>query len=139
MNYTVNLETANEEFEKICDSWEIDIDKGSMDDDEKIDFKGIKNKIIKAIRLGRLIYNDDGTMTYTVSKNSEKHIGKELLIKRPTGSSLTAMDQFSDQAGMHKAYAVLAHMIKQPLQFLKNLDGLDLKPLLAFSQLFLAD
>ena len=139
MNYTINLETANEEFEKICDSWEIDIDEVSMDHEEKVDIKGIKAKIIKAIRLGRLVYNDNEIMTYIVSNKSDDLGGKELTIKRPKGKALTAMDQFKEQAGVTKGYAFLASMISQPIQFLNNLDGIDVKPLLALSTLFLSD
>lgn len=139
MDYKIPLDVANDEFKKICESWEIDIDIDGMDADEKVDFKGIKAKIIKTIRLGRLVFNDDQTMTYTVSNKSDELGGKELTIKRPKGKALTAMDQFKEQAGVTKGYAFLASMISQPIQFLNNLDGIDVKPLLALSTLFLAD
>ena len=110
-----------------------------MEEEEKVDFKGIKAKIIKAVRLGRLVYKGDGTMTYIVSKYSGELAEKELIIKRPKGSGLSAMDQFKEKAGVHKTFAVLASMISQPVQFLNNIDGIDLKPLLAISTLFLAE
>ena len=139
MEYKIDYKTAEEEFEKICEAWEIDIDINSMEEEEKVDFKGIKAKIIKAVRLGRLVYKGDGTMTYIVSKYSGELAEKELIIKRPKGSGLSAMDQFKEKAGVHKTFAVLASMISQPVQFLNNIDGIDLKPLLAISTLFLAE
>jgi len=140
MNYKIDTETAIIEFEKICESWEIDIDENEMDSNEKIDFSGIKKKIVKAIKLGRLVYNGDGTMTYTISGDlSGALIGRELTIKKPMGDSYTGMDDYKEQASMHKTYAVLSSMISFPVASINKLDGTDLKPLLAISTLFLAD
>jgi hypothetical protein len=140
MNYKIDFKIAEEEFYKICESWEIDTDTKGMTSDEIVDFNGLKRKIIKAIRLGRLSFNEDETMTYIVSQYSSDDLsGEELIVKRPKGSDYTGMDQFKEGKDMHKTYSLLAGMIGKPIQFLNKLDGLDLKPLLAISTLFLAD
>jgi len=139
MQYKIDEQLAEEEFVKICEDWEIDIDESNMDSEEKIDFKSVKVKVIKAIRLGRLVYNSDGTIIYTLSKHSIDFVGTELTIKVPDGVAYTDMDQFKKDKDMHKTFTILSYMIGKPLPVINKLDGRDLKPLLALASLFLAD
>lgn len=139
LKYKIDFETAKEEFEKFCDSWEIDTEEKSMSADEKIDFGSLKDKIIKAIRFGRLVYNGNGTATYTISGDlSGDLVGRELLIKRPRGDAWTGTDQFKEQAGATKTFSIIASMVNFPIESLNKLDGLDLMPLNAIATLFLA-
>lgn len=133
----VDRETANDEFVRFCEDWEIDCDESGMTQDDKIDFQSQKSKIVNAIMKGRMIYENE-CLKYTVSDKSEKLAGNEVTIKRPKGAAYMEMDRFKDREGVHKTYAVLAAMTGQPDSFFAKLDGIDLKPFMAVVTLFLA-
>jgi len=140
LKYEIDLKSAEEEFEKICDNWEIDIDISEMNEDEKVDFEGIKRRIIKAIRLKRLFCNDDGdTLSYTVSKKSCEYSGDVLTIKRPKGEASLSTDNYKIGKDAHKSFSYISAMVGKPVQYLSKLDGIDMKVIQSFVQLFLSD
>ena len=132
--FTVDLETAEAEFLKWAEDWEIDTATENMDEEEKADFEGQKIKIIRAMRHGR--------MSYDRESEALKYIGKfatdEVSIKRPKGAALMAMDKYKDREGVHKTYAVMGAMTGKDAAYFSRLDGIDLKPHLAVITLFLA-
>jgi len=136
--FIIDKETAEEEFGRICEGWETFLDFDSYNEDEKVDVKKLKSQIVNAIRLGRLSYNQDETISYTISEKSKEHSGKEIIISRPGGKAYLGIDQFKDQQNIHKTYAVLAMMINKPIAFIGQLDGIDLKPIQALQSLFFA-
>ena len=140
-NYVIDEETALDEFNQFCDVWELDNNESSMNDDDIIDFQRLKNQIIKAIRKGRLCLKEDETLEYIISEKTknEKKAGQVLTIKRPTGSTYLAMDKYKDGQGVHKFNAILGEMTKHAPQFFSDFDGIDLKPLQAIVNLFLAE
>jgi len=135
--YKTDLETANAEFEKICDDWFIDIDENNMKDDDKIDFRDTKRKIIRSIQLGLLCRNEDNTLTYTISKLSEGFEGEELQIKRPKGSAGLDTDQYKDHKLVHKVFSYMSAMTGKPPSFFSKLDfSMDVQNLQAIISLF---
>lgn len=140
-NFVIDFETANDEFERFCEAWELDIDEATMNDEEKVDYQGLKNKIVKAIRKGRLCLLDDETLEYTISEKTknEKKAGQKLTIKRPEGSTYLSMDRYKDNQGVHKFYAILGEMTGHDPRYFSDFDGIDLKPLQAVVSLFLAE
>ncbi len=134
---TVDIQTATEEFNRFCEDWEIDFDESEMNAEEKVDFQSIKNKILKAIQKGRLVF-DSGVLIYTISR-TEKHKGEQVHIRRPHGAAYMEMDRYKDQEGVHKIYAVLAAMTGKESSFFANMDGIDIKPFQSIVSLFLAD
>jgi hypothetical protein len=138
MEWKVDNETANAEFERFCDLWEIDSDIESMSNDDKSGFESQKSQLIKAIKRGRLSVNDDGTLNYTFSDFSEKNKGETITIKRPKGSAYMEMDGFNDKQMIRKTYAILAGMTGKAVSYYSNVDGVDLKALQAVITLFLA-
>jgi len=137
-DYVIDKETAEDEFNNFCDSWEIDNDLDSMDDEDKSGFESQKSQLIKAIRKGRLSVNENGSLNYTFSDFSEKNKGESITISRPKGSSYMEMDGFNDKQMIRKTYAVLAGMSGKEVRYFSNIDGVDLKALQAIITLFLA-
>lgn len=137
--YQIDIETAEDEFQRFCDAWEIDIDESSLNEDEKLDIQKFKRQIIKSIRLGRLCFNSDESLTYTFSEKSVRQSGQNIIIKRPKGAAYLGMDQFKDQASAHKTYSILAMMTGKAISFFADIDGIDLKPLQAIMTLFLSE
>lgn len=136
-NKGCDAETAELEFEKFCDAWEIDNDTAGMNDEDKTAFEGQKAKIINSIKRGRFLFESD-KVVYTVSDKTEKHAGEKITIERPKGAALMEMDKYKDREGVHKTYSVLAAMSGKEPKFISWLDGIDVKPLLAVVTLFLA-
>lgn len=134
---TVDIQTATEEFNRFCEDWEIDFDESEMNAEEKVDFQSIKNKILKPIKMGRLVF-DSGVLIYTISR-TEKHIGQQIHIRRPNGAAYMEMDRYKEQQGVHKMYSILAAMTGKETSFFANMDGIDIKPFQAVASLFLAD
>lgn len=135
--FKIDKETAEDEFQRFCDDWEIDSDTSGMSEDDQTGFESQKSQIVKAIRLGRMIINNDRTLTYIFSDFSDKNKGEEIIIKRPKGSSYMEMDGFKDNQLIRKTYSVLAAMTGKEVRYFSNIDGGDLKPLQAVITLFL--
>ncbi len=132
--FTVDLETAEGEFQQWAEDWEIDTATADMNDEEKTDFQGQKIKIIRAMRHGRMSYDQESqTLKYCGKIETD-----EVTIKRPKGAALMAMDKYKDREGVHKTYAVMAAMTGKDASYFSRLDGIDLKPHLAVVTLFLA-
>lgn len=139
--YVIDYETAEEEFNNFCDAWELDNEESVMSENDKTDFKRLKNQIIKAIRKGRLCMKEDETLEYIISEKTknEKKSGQNLTIRRPSGETYLAMDKYKEGQGVHKFNAVLANMSGHAPAYFSDFDGIDLKPLQAIVTLFLAD
>jgi hypothetical protein len=140
-NFVIDLETANDEFKRFCEAWELEVDETTMNDEEKVDYSGLKNKVVKAIRKGRLCLMEDDTLEYTISEKTknEKKTGQKLTIILPEGSSYLGMDRYKENQGVHKFYSVLGAMTSHDPKWFSDLSGIDLKPLQAIVSLFLAE
>lgn len=135
----IDRETALESFDQFCEDWEIEPDELDLSEDEKIDFRGHRDKIVKAIMKGRLVFLPDSScFEYTISQKSEKHAGNLITVKRPKGKTLRQSDRAKEGKNVEKTYMILASMLGDNLNLIDQLDMIDLKPLLAISSLFLA-
>ena len=134
----IAYEVAVESFNQFCEDWEIE-EGFDLNEEEKVDFKGHRDKIVRAIMKGRLIYNPDSSfLEYTISGKTEKHSGKTITLKRPKGRTLRQSDRAKQGKDVEKTYMILASMLGDDLNFIDDMDMIDLKPLLAISALFLA-
>lgn len=131
----IDKETAELEFMRFCEEWEIDTATEDMNEEDKQGFDQQKNKIINAIKRGRLCVDEDGSLVYTLAKSEDTG---DVIIKRPKGGALMEMDRYKDRESMHKIYSVLGAMTGKNANFFARLDGIDLKPFTAVVSLFLA-
>ena len=127
-----------DEFNRWAEAWEIDPDTDDMTQLDKDDFKVQKAQIIKAMKKGRMKYNDEtDAMEYTVSR-SEIDMTKPISMKRPKGSTYISMDKYKDREIVHKTFYVMAEMCGIPVAVLSKLDGIDIKPIQAVATIFLS-
>lgn len=137
--FTVDRQTAEEEFSRFCESWEIDDETATMDEEDTAAFEGNKAKFINAVMRGRLKLDDEkDCLIYTFSQKSPERSGQDIEIRRPKGSSYLETDNYKSEKGMHKTFAILASMTGQDPKFYAKVDGIDMKPLQAVMTLFLA-
>ena len=134
--WKIDQETAQAEFDRFCDEWEIDDDKESMNEEERKDFEGHEKRFIEAVKRGRLCFNHDDTLDFTFSRKSVT--GETVTIKRLTGAGVMEMDGLTDKQMMKKTYSLLASMMGKPRQYIAKIDIIDLKPLQAILTLSFA-
>ena len=132
--YIIDAETAHSELERFADAMDLDI---TIDDDldkkERKEAQKSISTVLRAIRSGRLVIDDDGIPTFTPTKNNVAPIR----FNEPTGATLIAADKFGDNQKLHKLYAMLAEMAGVPSNTFSKLAMSDLKEVLAVGGLFL--
>lgn len=132
----INLEMAEAEFNKFCDSMYFDIDETAMSEDELKSFKDNKFKIVKAISNGSLIITDTGEPIYTPVKSKDK---TPITFYEMTGADLMATDKAKDTESVRKLYSIMQSITKMPVGHFSKLSySPDLKVCMAIATLFLA-
>lgn len=135
----INRETALESFNQFCEDWEIEPDDMDLTEDDKIDFRSHRDKIVKAIMKGRLVFLPESScLEYTISNKSDKLKDKVITLKRPKGANLRQSDRAKQGKDVEKTFMILASMLGDNINLCDQMDMIDLKPLLAISSLFLA-
>ena len=126
MEYKVAEEVARVEFERFTESMDLDLDTADMDAEDVTGFNKQKKRIIKAIKRGALVFNDDGEAVYTPQNKKSKHTDSITFHER-TGASIMAMDGKKKGHDASKMYSVLADMCKVHPKTFAGLVGIDIK------------
>lgn len=130
-------ELAMQEIERWADDNDIDLYVTVKDGTKLLDAGA--PKLIKAIRRGSLIVNDNCEFEYTVSdKSPAGYAGKKLVIKRPTSAAYMALDSYKDQQSVHKTFALLSSMTGMDVGWFAKLDNIDYKILNIITSFFIA-
>jgi hypothetical protein len=136
--YKIDLETAEAEFMRYCESNDFETDETAMNDDEKESFADIKRRFIKCCREGR-VEVDGMNLKYTVSKLSpEGFAGDVVTVKRPGGNAFAGMDGFGQEKNVHKLHAFMSAMAGKDVKYFSKIDIIDWKFFQAVSSLFLS-
>jgi hypothetical protein len=117
---------AELEFNNFVEAMDLDLDIDDMDDDDLTAFTKQKKRIIKAIKKGHLVFNEDGEPVYTPYRPKTKHKDPITFHER-TGASIMAMDRKKRGQDGAKLYAVLADMCKVPANTFASMAGEDIK------------
>ena len=131
--YKISLQVAKENLQSMLDYYEIDIDEI----DEKDVKKAIKsgyNRIIKALRLGRLeIKIENGiTITQTLRNGTEKLTYREI-----DGKAKTAMAPKEEKDWYGKSYALMGSLSDMGETAITSLKGVDLSLAEVLGMIFL--
>jgi hypothetical protein len=132
----VDKETAELEYLRFAELWEIDDDVENMKEEDAESYGAQKAKVMNSIERGRLMINDEGILTYYF-KEFDKVGCESVEIHRPGGAALMAMDRAKDRENIKKIFSSLAAMTKKDASFFSRMDGIDLKPFMAIYSLFL--
>lgn len=129
-------EVAESEFSRFAESWELDDDVTSMEEEDRESFNTLKRRLTRAIRNGRLRVEDDSTLKFTLIDPKIPEI-PEITFKIPTGSAVLAWDKYKERQAIHKLNAFMGEMSGQSPTLFAGMDGRDLKIAQAIAQLFL--
>ena len=130
---TVAREVAEEEFERMVEAMDLDVDPQGMDEEERVDFGRLKSRIVGAMVRGRLTVDQDGFPVYTPLSG-----GEPVKFYEPTGATLMAQDKKKKGQDVAKMYAVMADMTQTSVQTFSKMPQRDLKVCMAVANLFLA-
>lgn len=135
MEQKVAHDVALDEFNRFCDSMDIDNNTDAMTEEDAKSFEEPKGVIIRAIMEGSLLINDDGEPEYT-PKNSPK-VGN-LTFREPNGADYMAMDRKKEGQNIAKMWTLAESVTKSAPGTIANLRNRDLKVVRAIMQLFMA-
>jgi hypothetical protein len=122
----VNLEVAEQEFEKWADAMDLDLDTSGMDAEDLTGYNKQKKRIIKAIMRGHLVFNENDEAVYTPHRPQTQHKDPITFHER-SGASIMAMDGKKKGSDISKMYAVLADMCKVHPKIFAMMYGEDIK------------
>lgn len=121
----ISKEVAEKWFNDWLEAMDIDLDFDRMDEDDKAGAINSKNKIIRAIERGHLIFNDNGEAVYTPHRPNTKQ-KEPITFHERTGASLLSQDGVKKNSDMKKTFRVMGDMCKvSPVTF-ANMVGSDL-------------
>ncbi len=126
MSDKVAKEVAEAEFDRFVDMMDLDFDAADMDADDISSFKKQKTRIIKVIKSGALVINDDGEAVYTPCNPKSKY-KEAITFHERSGVSLMAMDGKKKGHEVAKTYAIMANMCGLHPGDFANLVGVDIK------------
>lgn len=108
----VSEEAAVHEFDRFVEAMDLDIDESILNDADKEGLKLNRYRIIKAIRNGSLVVNDQGEPIFTPRRSPKA--GGPFHFREPKGGDLMEMDRKKANQDVSKTYGVLGAITKQP-------------------------
>lgn len=133
-DYKVDIDSANAEFERFAEEFEIETDVACMTEEERDTFASLKNTVIRAVRMGRLVFNDEGEPEYTLSKP----VGDTTVIKfrEARGSDKMQIDKAKKNENMKRFYLLMASVTNTPVNTFGQMRQRDAKVCEALTNLF---
>jgi hypothetical protein len=119
----INRELAEAEFIRYLDANGIDHDEAGMNEGEKESFLAIKRRFVSACMKGQ-VEVDEKKLKYTIS-NFSPEAGRTIIITRPSGKALMAMDGYKEGQNIGKLQAFLGSMTEEAASFFAKLDIVD--------------
>lgn len=126
MSDIVAKEVAEQEFDRFVHCMDLDVDTSGMDAEDLTAFNKQKGRIIRAVQVGSLVFNEDGEAVYTPQHKRTKH-KEPITFQERTGASLMAMDGRKKNHDVAKTYAVMADMCKVHPSVFAGMVGTDVK------------
>jgi plasmid stabilization system protein ParE len=132
--YKISSKNARIQLEKMFDYYEIDIDE--IEEKElKRAIKGGYERLVKAIRLGRLEINlEDGIKIIQTTRNS----GTKITYREIDGVAKSAMAGKEEKDYYGKSYALMGSLCDLGEAAIKKLKGVDLSLAEVLGMIFLS-
>lgn len=128
---TVDLETAQDEFERWAEGNDLDLDTTGLDDNDRADMDRNRTLITKAIAKGKLVISDDCNAVFSPK------IGGEITFYPPTGAAYIAMDKKKKSSDFGKIFASMAEVTRTNAVLFSKMHTQDLKVCIAIWSYFL--
>tara|TARA_R100000541_G_scaffold18689_2_gene28558 strand:+ start:8611 stop:9021 length:411 start_codon:yes stop_codon:yes gene_type:complete len=103
----LDKESAEAEFNSMCEFFDIDTDTSDLDGDELETFERLKGKVVKALRKGTLTLGDGGQPTYTTKA------GTAMTFRLPNGAILLTEVKGvgkNDGTGMRRMFSIIGEL-----------------------------
>jgi len=107
MENKLTEELALTEYTNWCEANGIEYDEAGMSDDEKKDYEGLKNRIVKAIQQGKAVVDGDNII-YTLSNYEGNMDGMKINVSAPTGKVFLGMDGYKETQQMHRMHGAMS-------------------------------
>jgi len=127
-------ESAEAEFQRFADEFELDIDEKGMDDEDRQAFQASKKVFIRELKRGSIVVDERGAATYTTRFETNP---SPVVFHEPTGATFMASDQKKRGHDAAKMYAMIADMTRQNIQRFSKMPRRDLKVVESVALLFL--
>lgn len=119
-------ELALDEVKRWAEANDIELTAEGEDGAPKLD--AAVPKLVRAMRQGRLVVNDNDELEYTVSASSpEGFAGEVLKFAAPTGAAYMGMDKYKGEEGFHRLMAVASAMTGKDVSWFSKLHNRDYK------------
>lgn len=129
----VDAETAEQEFDRFLEAMDIFVEESTMSDDDKSGFSDAKERVLRAIRNGHLVINDNGEAVYTPHR-VEDH--EPLVFHERTGATMMQTDRKKGEVA--KGYIAMGEMCRVESKVFAKLKGADIKTCEAIFVLLMA-
>ena len=126
MSEKIAKEVAEQEFDRFVECMDLDVDTSIMDEEDISMFNKQKNRIVRAVMRGDLVFNESGEAVYTPSNTKSTHKDSITFHER-SGASLMASDGKKKGYDVTKTYAIMGDMCKVHPKIFAGLVGIDIK------------
>jgi len=131
----IDLEVAEQEFNRFIDAMCIDADPTNMGEEDIEEFNEQKRKIVGAISKGDLVINETGEPVYTPKRSENKD---PITFYEPTGANLAEQDKRAKGHSYTRLFTTMGSMTKTNSSRFAKMKMYDLKICQTITILFLA-
>jgi hypothetical protein len=130
----VSEEAAEHEFNRFCETWDLDVDPAGMDEDDKKSLTIAKRRFVRAVMDGRMVVDESGCPTYTPRYSSNP---TSFTFSEPSGAAILEADKFKKNADVAKTFGVMSGITGRPVKSFSALKKRDLDVVMAIFNLFM--
>ena len=131
----VALKAAEKEFERFVTSMDLAVDTEGMDAEDKKDFTDHRDIVVRGIREGSVVINDNGELVFTPQRSEGEDA---ITFHEATGATLMAMDKRKANEDMRKLFASMAETTHTHSSLFSKMKMSDLKVCMAAFTLLMA-
>lgn len=135
----VPAEVAEQDFDRMLEAFELELEAPDDSDEDKADKKDTKTKIVGFIQSGKVTIDDECLPTVHLSiptKSGEEDVSS-VKFHEPTGATLLVIDKHKRNQRIGSMFAMLSDMTGLPAVFFSRLKMRDFKAVQEIGQLFL--
>lgn len=129
----LDRKTAENEFNRFMQAWDLYVNFDELDEESKVDFAGIRERLIHEFMTGNLVLQDE-QLIYKLKTPLESI--DEFTFSEPSGDGYLSMDNYKDRHNMRKAFGLLGAMTGHNPAIFKKVKGRDIKIMTNISTLF---
>lgn len=132
----VATEVCETDFERFCDSMDIDAEQSGMDDADRKSLVSNKRTMMRYMKRGALVINGTGEAVLTPQYGEDKH-RSPITFFMPEGTAWMAMDGKKETHDVRKLLDSMADITHESQVRFKRMQGPDFKVCVAIVTLFL--